>query len=210
MENNSVNNLFDGVFLINLPRRPDRLEHATKQLNNQNINFEVIEGIDGSKLWDVNKQLHKGIYGCSLSHFRCVKQARLRGLKNILIFEDDVVLNNNFTKIINENYDKIPKDYEFLYFGGNHLGGLIKLTDYIYKLRYSYALQAYVVNSNMYDFILSHVSTLQVPTDVLYAQFHSRGKSYLIRDIDKQLSWQLANHSDVDNCYADYDKILKT
>lgn len=45
----SINSYFDKIYLMNLDRRPDRLEKATKRLQAHKINFTRISAVDGYK-----------------------------------------------------------------------------------------------------------------------------------------------------------------
>ena len=42
-----INNIFDSVFLINLKKRPDKLNESKLLLNKYGINFNVFDAIDG-------------------------------------------------------------------------------------------------------------------------------------------------------------------
>lgn len=65
------------IYVINLSKRPDRLEHFNKTFQNHFniIRIEAIENKDGA-------------YGCFLSHIKCIKLAKDLGLKNIIVMED--------------------------------------------------------------------------------------------------------------------------
>jgi len=204
----SLNKLFDKVFVINLDRREDRLMHVTEQMKSQNISFERVSAIDGATLTDIPEELKGGAYGCTLSHRKCIEMAKNSGAENVLIFEDDVVLDENFTDIVLSSYHKVPRDWKFLYFGGNHIRGLDHVMDNVFKLRYSYATHAYAIHSSMYDMLLNVMPLLKIPVDVFYASLHSRYDSYLIRGVEKQLSWQLASFSDIENHHVTYSSLM--
>ena len=70
---------FGGVFYINLEKRKDRLLQIENELTTYDLPFERFEAIE----------MKPGIVGCGYSHLAVLKEARERGLPNVLIFEDD-------------------------------------------------------------------------------------------------------------------------
>jgi len=72
---------FDGIFVINLKRSADRLVKFKHQAEEYDFihKLEVFEAIEDEV----------GSYGCSCSHNEILKIAKKRGMKNVLVFEDD-------------------------------------------------------------------------------------------------------------------------
>jgi len=101
----------DHIFYINLDRREDRRELIEKELIKMDLiskaeRFPAIEHV-------------KGYVGCSYSHLECIKLAKERKYKNILIFEDDfefIVTKDYFYKkmeiLINEEWDVLFLSYK--------------------------------------------------------------------------------------------------
>ena len=75
----SFADLVDGIFYINLDHRTDRKEEIEKELRDIGLPFERFSAIPTCP----------GIIGCGYSHLSVLKEARRRGYKNVLIFEDD-------------------------------------------------------------------------------------------------------------------------
>ena len=73
--------MFDGVkkYVINLKKRPNRLEHMVKEMNYMGFNFEVFEGIE--------RNSHEG---CALSHIEIIKIAKEQNLDKVFVMEDDI------------------------------------------------------------------------------------------------------------------------
>ena len=76
----NVHNYIDKVIYINLEHRKDRKEEIETELNNMNIEYERFNAISNPDF---------GIVGCTQSHLEIFKMAKVKGYKNILIFEDD-------------------------------------------------------------------------------------------------------------------------
>ena len=54
-----------------------------------------------------------GYRGAKLSHCKVIKNAKEKGVKKLLIFEDDIKYINHFRKL-----DNIPENWDILYLGG--------------------------------------------------------------------------------------------
>lgn len=126
-------NVFD-CFVINLDRRSDRLEKFCK-MNGDKINFVRTKAIDGRELEfkqnicindkpiiseiisDKFSNLKIGEIGCFLSHYFLWKKiSQLE--KPCIIFEDDVILCNDFNTKLNRMFKEgLPNDFHLLYLG---------------------------------------------------------------------------------------------
>jgi hypothetical protein len=110
-------NLFDGIYVINLKERKDRLNLFSLQMKETGVDFKVVEAYDGklhadkvakdpmylldqySDICDVKPLKEKmnlknvidlpGVYACAESHRKAVMTAMNDGCKSPLIFEDD-------------------------------------------------------------------------------------------------------------------------
>jgi len=114
------------IFIINLDRGKDRLEHIDKIMKKAGLNYTRIPGIDGKKFKTVtditasegygdlyclggqDRTGHLPHTGCYLSHLKCLKQASEGNSDKVLILEDDAsFIVDNFaevlTKIVQDN-----------------------------------------------------------------------------------------------------------
>ena len=150
-----INEYFDKIYCINLSHRADRWGNCSTQFKKNDLNVERFEAINGKELVPngVNG-LMAGEIGVIRSNYNVIKDAKEKGYKNIIIFEDDVELCDDFTNRFESVFDKVPKDWGFLYLGGNHVGGLIPINDSVSKIRHTYAIHAICVNEKVYDHIL--------------------------------------------------------
>lgn len=117
-----------GVFLINLDRSPERLQAMHEILMKSKIPYERISGFDASKEdlsacpLDVEafRKNHgrlaprKGEIGVYQSHIKAIQKFFESDKEFAIIFEDDVILDENFTESIdqllkwNEAWDVVP------------------------------------------------------------------------------------------------------
>jgi hypothetical protein len=93
--------LFHHAFLLNLPEDWARRERVLARLLAIGIEPEIFPGIrpDPSESCDPWKS--HGRKGCFLSHVEMIKEAKKRGLPNVLICEDDATFHPDFLKLWN-------------------------------------------------------------------------------------------------------------
>lgn len=145
MSDKPNNTHFGGVFYINLERREDRRVEIEKELEGAGLQFERFNAFDRKP----------GIVGCGLSHLAVLKEARDRGLPNVLIFEDDfefLVNKEEFWTKINTFFDmRIP--YDVLMFSYN-IESSTPFNDLVCIVGAATTASAYVVNSYFYDALI--------------------------------------------------------
>lgn len=195
---------FDKIFFINLDRRPDRLKLITEQLKNAGINAERISAVDGSLL-DPDPKIgngwnHKGVAGCALSHRKIIAAAKEQKLKNFLVIEDDTIFDNDFNKKIDDYMQQVPKNWDMLYFGGNHLGPLKPVNTNVGKCSHTLTTNMYAMRDTLYDVVLTSMSDtvegLEIPVDVLYTRIQNQFNCYAFKP---HLAWQDSIFSDIEN-----------
>lgn len=117
------------VFVINLERAPDRLEHVRRELApvNHLVDFQVFQAIDGRKGWHSlfehyddqksqrwkGKSLSLGQLGCFASHYMLWKEC-VELNESIIVLEDDAVIDVSRFYDFLENIKNIDSRYECL------------------------------------------------------------------------------------------------
>jgi glycosyl transferase family 25 len=114
------------ALLINLPRHEDRYRDVKMQLQSAGIAYERAEAVDGKMLSKEDLKanvtrmarwfLTRGMIGCFLSHRYCWQRCIEAG-GPILVFEDDVVLADNFTAALSDALAALPEDWDVLLLG---------------------------------------------------------------------------------------------
>lgn len=112
------------IFLINLDRRPDRLEQVKTQLAQLGLEFQRISAVDGSQLpadypllnkarflLEQKKPAVMGEIGCAESHRLIWKQMITNNLPFALVLEDDITLSPKLTEFLNT---KTYEAYDFV------------------------------------------------------------------------------------------------
>ena len=122
------------AFVINLERSTTRRAFMQKQLDAQGIKFEFTKAVDGATLTDeylaqicdfeeLNKRphlMHKGMYGCILSHLNIYRRIVEEDLPYALVMEDDIVIQPNLKGVLAELETKIQPNEAILLFSQNN------------------------------------------------------------------------------------------
>lgn len=100
---------FEAIYCINLKNRPDKWSNAEKEFEKIGIKGKVVR-------FDAIEVKENGHIGCMLSHRAIIKMSQEKKLKNVLVFEDDIVFTgtmedlNDFLGFSNKN------NWDLLYF----------------------------------------------------------------------------------------------
>ena len=155
----------DAIYLMNLERRPDRLNDFMVHYNNtdlKNIQLTKMQAVDGSKLdlksiplTDMARlelkqlettgfrykhyQLTRGAIGCYLSHVKIWENMLKNNQDIVLIFEDDARPPPNIMFAINKIMLDVPKDWDIVLLG-----------------KYCHECEEYATYLKMKRFILLH------------------------------------------------------
>ena len=101
-------------------------------------------------------QTAPGIIGCGQSHSACVKQAKARGHKNVLVLEDDftfLVSKDEFWSLLAKALEEVP-DYDVIMLGYN-MNRSEPHSDLLIKVVEAQAGSAYLVNEKFYDTLIA-------------------------------------------------------
>lgn len=97
--------IFDNVWVINLKRRPDRLETTLSRLKNIDITPKVHEALDAKSTYIIelynnvkNPNITIAEFACYLSHKTLWTYIYSLNIPYALIFEDDIIMDKSVTK----------------------------------------------------------------------------------------------------------------
>lgn len=121
----SLYDFFDRVVVVNLDRRPDRMDRLHRHLAEVGWPFrypERFSAIDGSfvkppKWWGAGAPA----WGCLQSHLHIIERALMEQISRLLILEDDVFFEQGFMENVARFIDALPKNWQQIYLGGQHL-----------------------------------------------------------------------------------------
>lgn len=192
--------IIDKTYCINLERRPDRWTKSEQQFSREELTVERFAAVDGN---DFKKEYpsSRGNCGCTLSHYFLIERAKLLGFDNVMIFEDDADLTNQFKQRLQECIADLPEDWDMLLFAGIHKKPLIKITDRIYQVQETYTTGGYLLRSTMFDLVIDQFKSLQVPVDCFFVDMQLQRKIFVT---DPPIAWQRKSFSDIQNRVMHY------
>jgi predicted O-methyltransferase YrrM/mannosyltransferase OCH1-like enzyme len=136
----TLNNFVDEIIVLSLNQRPEKTEYIKNHLDSLGIKYSLM----------MNDLHWSPSIGCFESHINAIKYAKTKNMKNVLIFEDDILIQN--IDILNNLSKDLPEHWDILY-----LGGILTNNYFTYKSWIRgiiWCNHAYIVNSKMYDIIL--------------------------------------------------------
>jgi GR25 family glycosyltransferase involved in LPS biosynthesis len=176
-------------FVINLKRRPDRLEIFNKQCPFQDV--EILYGFDGKNPWSEPSyreknmlyklgKLKPGEKGVFLSHMRIFKRIVSDNLSHALIFEDDAIFCQDFVSRFDIIQKEIPLDATILYVGGRFepefkMKSCVAVTRHIVRHTFEEwdsddmerTLHAYIISKDLADILLKEFYGSSVINDAI-------------------------------------------
>jgi glycosyl transferase family 25 len=204
MPASKINTWFDAIYLINLDRRPERLDKALKQLEAHGIdNVLRFPAIDGNTL-EKHPTLNAGQLGCTVSHLLILHHAKDNNFKRILIFEDDIVLGDDFNQVLNQAIDELPEDWCMFYMGGNHFKGVENYSDALVKLKGTLTTHAIAINQTFFDKAIETISPLMHVIDVYYMVMHEQ---YACFCTSPKIVFQAEGYSDLECRQVNYTSL---
>lgn len=197
---NKAFSFFDEIRCINLDTRPEKWIDVQKEFSKLKIYPKRFSGI--------KIEGKSGGYGCSVSHAEIVRQAHEQKLNNVLIFEDDVVFQNNINEILPNCTTYLENHpWELFYLGCNLERSGIKACPCMIRLFGVYSNHAWAINHTMFDRLINdfdpdidiidvYIDRLIVNKDIIaYAAF-------------PLLANQKPGFSDLEGCFQDYSYII--
>lgn len=158
------------VFVIHYNKLVDRKVHILDQFAKYNIvDYEFVD-IDRDDVHNHDISMFQKNYSnthiaISLSHFYAYNEISTK-YENGLIFEDDVILSDNFINIFNKYISELPNDYDMLFIGNGcnlHIpSDKIISNKHIYKQLeyYGRCTDSYVVNKKCAIKLCNYINNL--------------------------------------------------
>jgi glycosyl transferase family 25 len=136
------------ITYINLDSRPDRKEHVEKEFKKLGITkFERFKAI----------QLENGALGCSMSHLKCIENAKKNGYEYIMICEDDIEFTNPhlFLTQINAFWNS-DIDWNLILIAGNNMLPYKPVNNYCIQVYNCQTTTGYIVKKDYYDILINN------------------------------------------------------
>lgn len=181
---------FDGGFYLNLDKRTERREAFERRSKEAGFEVERFPAIQLKKE-DVPNPFNGTDWhikiSCTYSHFEMIKEAKRRGWKNCVIFEDDCIFVDGFVDKVKKCIEELKdKEWDLFYMGGEPGSWCDSVGDNLAKCTAGmYATHAYAINESFYDTIINLPHTMGVIDTVYMGMFF---KNYYV--CKELLAWQ--------------------
>ncbi len=201
----NLNDICKDIFIINLDRREDRWAHCSQQIDKFGFKAEKIKAVDGSGIFNPTS-LSPSNYALLLSHRLAIEMAKERGLREVIILEDDADFVENLNERLKE-VEEVPTDWDIIYLGANlwHLGAgkqpPVSVGENIYRVYDAFTTHALYLRDTAFDSVLIEIDKLDRPLDIIYTGLQKQLNAYAFK---KNLAAQYDSHSDISGFNTQY------
>jgi len=213
---------FDKIFYINLDSRTDRRKLMEDQFKKFNIKAERFPAVNltkednqdlidrGCVFYDYERPDYAPrIKSCTLSHLTILFRSKIMGYKNVLIFEDDAVIEDNIYEELSKCLEDLNKvDWGIFYLGCNPFE-YYKETENLGKVKRASTAHCLSINSTFYDELLNDVTFFRTYPciDGYYGHLGNKedGKIYMSL---KNLVYQRGDFSNIEGHEVNYKLLI--
>lgn len=195
---------------INLEHRTDRNEEVQHELRKLGLDDRA-ERFNAISMKD-------GRVGCTMSHIKCLEDAKKNQLPHLLIIEDDIQFLNPvlFSKQIT-NFLESSNSWDVILLAGNNMPPHIQVCDSAVKVTRCQTTTGYLVNGHYYDTLIKNMREglsllMRNPTnhfhyavDKFWFSLQQTDKWFLITPLSVT---QRAGYSDIEKRPTDFTKIM--
>lgn len=203
------------IFVINLKKDEKKREKIKQELEKYNLDYELIEAIDGNKLSEKELELlvkdykkaylAKGEIGCALSHQLAYKKMQENKLHHALILEDDVEFDEKISSLLSDMDEFLADKKRFLclaYKSKRVFKPLSYETKKGFKIRESYEasrLHAYFITLQAAESIMKINQPIILEADMLFPFYQLTFlKTYSLDEDIINTNDMAAEHSNLD------------
>lgn len=197
--NNNIKNNIDKIYVINLKKNKDRLKQFIEDSNKAFVKVDRFEAIYGKELpndhpdifkyFTKDNKLAPGQIGCALSHIKIWEDAIKNNYKNIIVFEDDALIPEDFWKKCDESFSALQENWDMLLLGCYPQCNLDKDNK---VLGYGNdGTHAYILSNNLIKKILPNLKNIDIPIDTwLQKNIYKQHNIYGINIIKQNREFQ--------------------
>src|SRR6185312_7878525 len=142
--------MFDRCYVINLDRRPERMERFWSQFP-ADWPFprpERFRAIDGTIVGCPREfEWGPGAFGCQRSHSRLLEDCIHAKIGSVLVLEDDACCVPDFAAKVTRAVATLPRNWDAIYFGGEHKEDPLPVNDHWVKVVRASRTHAYAVSA---------------------------------------------------------------
>ena len=195
---------FEEIYCINLDHRIDRWEHAQQE-------FSKVEILDKVKRFSGIKH-DDGRIGLIKSFLGIFKDVNERKVKNVLIFEDDVIFINDPVLNLGKAIEQVGNiEWSLFYLGANTHEKLIKFRPNLVMLKNAFSAHAVAYSNKTYKQIIDKfentnvIKSIDDINDVFFCkEIQNKRTSFMVNPI---IATQYPSFSDLEKKFVNYSFI---
>lgn len=206
-----INSFFESIFCVNLDRRMDKWEESLLEFEKCGIeNVQRFSAYDGNKLDPKETSIKTSELGLVLSNIDIVEKCIEENSGNLLILEDDCYFTPEIESF-SELSQRIPDDWDLLYFGGNHnshkgFKAPIQVSKNLVQVHHTFSTHAVGINKKFFRTFLDRISKKNAPLDVMLTDLQKGCKAYCF---SPSIAFQRVGFSDIQMQNMDYHRWIK-
>jgi len=196
------------AFYINLDEREDRKTKTKKEFKQLKIPIQRMKAV----------KLENGRIGCSMSHLKCLQQAKEKDLDHVLIVEDDIHFMN--IKLFKEQLNKFLSssiEWDVILFAGNNLPPYKIYGDFCVKVTRCQTTTGYLVKKHYYDILISNIKEsiqlllkeperhIEYAIDKYWFKLQEKDNWFIITPLSVV---QREDYSDIEKRETNYSKLM--
>lgn len=206
----TLNYLTKNIYVINLKHREDRKNHIISELKKTKCEtYEIIDAVNGRELVRTTRISH-GALGLAKTYLKIYDEWKKNNDGHICLIEDDCVFLDNFNDNLKTFLHHTPKNWDILYFGGNHNYNVGCVTEqinpYCIKLNYTFTTHCLVMKNYVFEELIDIISPMEIEVDVAMTQLQKKYNAYCT---PTKITDQLVGYSDIENRVVDYNWLIK-
>lgn len=200
--------MFENTLYINLENRVDRLLHVKTELKKINV--------EGTRFNAV--KMANGAIGCTISHIRCLEQAKSNGWSRVFICEDDICFGNPDLLLGQiKKFEEQVNNWDVLIIGGNNVPPFQPIGDFCARIYNCQTTTGYIVQQHYYDTLIQNFREglellLKNPTnkreyaiDMYWKRLQTKHNWFIITPLTV---YQLEGYSDIEQRQTDYKNLM--
>jgi len=203
--------MFEHTIYINLEHRKDRLAHVQQELAkigvpNGGTRFNAVKTANGA-------------IGCTISHIKCLEQAKAQNLSQVFICEDDICFKDPELLLQNAaQFNAVFGDaYDVLLIGGNNLPPYKQFGNFCAQITNCQTTTGYIVKQHYYDTLINNFreglkKLIENPTnkcefaiDIYWKRLQTSNRWYIVLPLTVH---QLEGYSDIEERDTDYRGLM--
>lgn len=192
---------FESVYCINLAAREDRLQRVQEEFGDKGLSkfFNRFKAIN-LRRYEVASKYDRAIgpyhvvpnAGCLASHRAIIKEANEKGLRSVLVFEDDVQFTDDLSELTPSIEDLNKQNWGLFYLGATIEEKMTAVTERLFQTSAAKATHAIAYNHTVYGDMLRLIP--EEPEELLqFTVEYTAVDNFLIKEIQSKHNTFICN-----------------